>query len=70
MACPKLVFVSVCGRSKSVGRGRFLATDLKVDLHRPTETDFFPTFSVKKTAEICQIFREIATKTDMDIEIA
>ena len=59
---PNWLFFSVCGRSKSVGRGRFLATDLKVDLDRPTENDFFPTFSVKKRPKIDQIFREIATK--------
>ena len=37
---------SVQSRSKSVGRSRFLTTDLKVDFDRPTENDFFPTFQV------------------------
>ena len=53
---------SVCGRSKSVGRGRFSATDLKVDFDRPTKKRLFSTFSVKKRPKNDQIFREIATK--------
>ena len=53
---PNWLFFSVCGRSKSVGRGRFLATDLKVDLDRPTENDFFSDFFRKNGRKLTIFF--------------
>ena len=47
---------SVCGRSKSVGRGRFMATDHEVDLDRPTENDFFPDFFRKNGRKLAKFF--------------